>query len=348
MGVWDGIRNQFIEVIEWTEASDDVLSFRFPVANHEIKDGAQLIVRESQVALLVDQGQPADSFEAGQHELTSDNLPILTKLESWAYGFNSPFKSDVYFFSVRQKLGQKWGTRQPITCRDPELGSVQLRMFGVYSYHLADTRKFYREVSGTREQFGTADLVDQLLPLIVSGVTNAFAQAKLPFLDMAANLQSLSSALRAQLEPAFAGLGLALDSFVVESVTLPEALQQALQSRQARAIAGNLQEYAQFEAASAISAAARNPSGIAGLGVGVAAGAGLGKLVGKTITGLPASASPPAPDLVACVACGEGLERGSTFCRFCGQAQRRNCPSCQGAIVPGAAFCSSCGHKLGA
>jgi membrane protease subunit (stomatin/prohibitin family) len=368
MGIWDGIKHQFIEVIEWTEPSDDILAFRFPVANHEIKNGAELTVRESQVALLVDQGQTADLFAPGLHTLSTENLPILTKLESWSTGFNSPFKSEVYFFSLRQKLGQKWGTRQPITVRDAEFGSVQLRMFGVHSYHLSDAPKFYREVSGTREKFTTEDLADQLLATIVSTAATTFAQSKVPFLDLAANLQTLSATLRAALAPPFAALGLALDSFVVESVSLPSALEQALQTRQAIGIVGNLQTYAQYQAAKSIPDAAQNPSGLAGLGAGVAVGAGIGQVMGQALGGVaapqPSAASgPPQPsaagadrappsataaELVDCVACGKGIEPGSGFCRFCGQVQKLVCPGCQKVVASGSAFCPSCGRKLGA
>jgi membrane protease subunit (stomatin/prohibitin family) len=347
MGIRDGIKNQFIEVIEWTETSDDILAYRFPVANHEIKDLAQLTVRESQAALFVDQGQPADVFTAGRHELSSENLPILTKLESWQYGFNSPFKSEVYFYSLRQKLGQRWGTRQPITCRDPELGSVQLRMFGVYSFHLSDVRRFYKEISGTRERFTTDDLVDQLLPTIVSTASTTFAQSNVPFLDLAANLPALSATLRSALEAPFAQLGLALDSFVVESVTLPEALQEALNARQSMAIVGNLQHYAQFQTAKSIPDAARNPGGIAGIGASAAIGAGIAQSMGQALSGSAPSAPASAPALVACVSCSKGIDAGSTFCRFCGTPQKQPaCPNCQKPVAAGSTFCGSCGHKL--
>lgn len=362
MALWDSIKTQFIEVIEWTEPSDDILAYRFPVANHEIKDGAQLTVRESQLALFVDQGQVADLFPAGRYRLTSANLPILTKLESWSYGFNSPFKCEVYFFSTRQKLGQKWGTRQPITFRDAEFGSVQARMFGTYSYHLADPRKFYSQVSGTREQFNTDDLADQLIPTIASVAASSFARSQVPFLDLAANLQALASELLGALGGAFEALGLALDSFVVESVSLPDALQEALHTRQSMGIVGNLDRYAQFQAAKSIPDAVKNPSGLAGLGAGVAVGAGVGQLMGRALGGQaepapqPAAAAPqpaaaagaaPSVTLVGCVACGKGIESGSGFCRFCGQPQIQSCSACQKPVTPGSAFCQHCGHKLG-
>ena len=350
MGLWDGIKHQFIEVIEWTEPSDDLLAYRFPVANNEIKQNAQLTVRESQQALFVDEGRLADLFSPGRHSLNTANLPLLTKLKSWGFGFNSPFKSEVYFFSLRQKLGQKWGTRQPITIRDPELGSVQLRMFGVCSYHISDARLFYREISGTREQFTTADLVEHLIPTIVSAATTTFAQAKLPFLDMAANQQELSHALRVSLEQPLAKLGIALDSFVVEAVSLPEALEQALQTRQAMSIVGNMQTYAQYQTAKSIPDAAKNPSGMAGIGAGVAVGAGMGQIMSQALGGGAAAPAPaaPAPALVGCIACHKGIEAGSAFCRYCGASQKPTCPACQKPVAADSAFCASCGHKLGA
>jgi membrane protease subunit (stomatin/prohibitin family) len=353
MGLWDGIKNQFIEVIEWTETSDDILAYRFPVANNEIKQGAQLTVRDSQQALFVDEGRTADVFPPGRHTLSTENLPVLSKLKAWPFGFNSPFKSEIYFFSVRQKLGQKWGTRQPITCRDPELGSVQLRMFGVCSYHISDPRLFQREVSGTREKFTTDDLVTHLLPTIVSAATTTFAQSKLPFLDMAANQGELSQTLRVALDPPMSRLGLALDSFVVEAVSLPEALEQALQTRQAMGLVGNMQEFAQYQAAKSIPDAAKNPSGLAG----VAAGLGFGQVIGQAVGGAFGAPQPPAagaaapeaaPALVPCISCSKGLEAGSRFCRFCGISQKPTCPGCQSEVAAGSAFCGSCGRKLGA
>lgn len=346
MGIWDSIKKQFIDVIDWTEPSNDILAYRFPVADHEIKDGAQLTVRESQAALFVDQGTPADLFlEGGRFELSSANLPVLSKLRSWPYGFNSPFKSEVYYFSLRKKLGQKWGTRQPITVREPELGSVQLRMFGVYSYHLQDVRSFYREISGTRELFTTDDLVDHLLPVIVSAATTTFAEAKVPFLDMAANLKLLSTALRGALEEPFSKLGLALDDFVVEAVSLPEVLEQALHARQSMAIVGDVQQYARFQAAKSIPDAARNSGGAAGLGLGVAAGQAMAQAFAQPTLPAPA-APPPTAATVPCTACQKQIEPASPFCRFCGASQQKNCPACQAALQPGSAFCGSCGHKL--
>lgn len=345
MGLWDAIKHQLIEVIEWTEPSDDILAYRFPVHDNEIKNGAQLTVRESQVALLVDQGKPADQFTPGLHRLTTANLPILTKLKSWPYGFNSPFKSEVYFYSLRQKLGQKWGTPQPVTIRDREFGSVQIRMFGIFSYHISDAPTFYRQVSGTREVYTTDDLAAQLVPTIVGGAATAFGQSNVPFLDMAANQVLLSETLRKAINEPIAKLGVTLDSFVVESVTLPDELQKALNARQSMGILGNMQQYAQYQTASSIPDAAKNPSGLAGLGAGIAAGVGFGGMMGQAMQGMAGGAA-PATQQVACVACGKGIDAGSTFCRWCGRPQKVECPKCHAEAAPGSGFCAKCGTKL--
>ncbi len=354
MGLLNAVRHQFIEVIEWTEPSDDILVYRFPVADNEIKNGAQLTVRESQAAVFIEQGKPADQFTAGRHVLSTANLPVLTKLRSWSYAFTSPFKAEVYFFSLRQKLGQTWGTPQPITIRDKEFGSVQIRMFGVFSYHMADPALFYSKISGTREVYRTEDLGVQLVPQIVAGAAQFFAQSNVPFLDMAANQLVLGQAIQKQLEPNFAALGVALDSFVVQSVTLPDALQKTLNERQSMGIIGNLGDYARYQTARSIPDAAQNQGGLAGIGAGLAAGAAFGNMmtgaVGGMTAGAPAAGAGGAPGaaaaLVACIACSKGIETGSGFCRWCGSPQTKSCPNCKATVTPDAAFCAKCGTKI--
>lgn len=366
MGLLDAIRKEFIEVIEWTEPSDDILVYRFPVADNEIKNGAQLTVRESQEAIFIEQGQTADRFEPGRHVLSTANIPILTTLRSWPQGFTSPFKAEIYFFSLRQKLGQTWGTPQPITIRDKEFGSVQIRMFGVYAYHMADPALFYSKVSGTREIFLTEDLAVQLVPQIVAGAAQFFAQSNVPFLDMAANQLVLGQAIHKQLEPGFATLGVSLDSFVVQSITLPDALQKTLNERQSMGIIGNFADYARYQTARSIPDAAQNPGGLAGVGAGLAAGVAFGNVMTGTMGealgrgpggaggGAPAAVAPSGPGaagaaaaaLAACAACGKEIDGGSAFCRHCGAAQSRTCPGCKAPAAADAAFCSKCGTKL--
>ncbi|MGZ6142147.1 MAG: SPFH domain-containing protein [Myxococcales bacterium] len=304
MSLWDSAKKQFIDVIDWTEPEEGILAWRFPVADNEIKDGAQLTVRDSQVALFVEQGKPADVFAPGLYTLTTENLPVLTKLKSWPYGFKSPFKAEVYFYSLRQQLGQRWGTPAPITIRDKEFGAVQIRMFGIFSYHVSDVPVFYREISGTREKYTRDELNQQLVGQIAGNVASAFAQSGVPFLDMAANQAELSAKIRAGLAESAAKLGVALDSFVIESISLPEALQQALNDKMSMGIIGNeMGKFGEYQAARAMTEAAKNPGGMAGIGAGLAVGAS----VGQAMTAGP-----------ACGKCGTKSQAGAQFCSKCG------------------------------
>lgn len=348
MGLWKHVTKQFLDVIEWTETDETTLAWRFPVADNEIQSGAQLTVRESQIALFVDQGKIADAFKPGRYKLTTEVLPILTTLKSWPYGFNAPFKSEVYFYSTRQKLGQKWGTPQPIAVRDRELGSVMLRMFGTFSYHVADEKTFYKEVSGTREVFRTDDLAVQAVPQITAAAAMVFGQSGVPFLDMAANQLVLSEKLKGALQEPLAKLGVALDAFVVESVSLPPELQKALTDRQSMGIVGDFGRYAQYQTARSIPDAAKNEGGLAGIGAGLAVGAGMGQMMGAAMAGFGGAAPAAAPGAApaACIACGKAIVAGDPFCKHCGKPQVRACPKCQAAAAPDAAFCAKCGTKI--
>ena len=336
MSFFDSLRKQAIEVIDWTESSDDVLAWRFPVQDNEIKNGAQLTVRETQAALVVDAGQPADQFGPGLHTLETQNLPILTTLRSWPFGFKSPFKTEVYFFSLREKLDQRWGTPQPITLRDKEWGSVQVRMFGLLSYRVQDAPAFYRRISGTRELYRTEDLAPQLAGLVAGALPGAVAASGAPFLDLAANQLALAGAIKEQLSPHFAELGLKLDSFVIESISLPDALQKALTEKQSMGIVGDLGRYAQYQAASSIPDAAKSSGGLASAGIAMAAGLSMGNQMAGALAKAEA----------ACVFCAKSIEAGSPFCRHCGKPQKSTCGKCGTEAEPGSQFCAKCGSKL--
>ena len=346
MGIWKQVTKQFLDVIEWTETDDATLAWRFPIADNEIQSGAQLTVRESQIALFVDQGKIADAFKPGRYKLTTAVLPILTTLKSWPYGFNAPFKSEVYFYSTRQKLGQKWGTPQPIAVRDREMGSVMLRMFGTFSYHVADEKTFYKEVSGTREIFRTDDLAVHVVPQITAAAAMVFGQSGVPFLDMAANQLVLSEKLKGALQDPMAKLGVALDAFVVESVSLPAELQKALTDRQSMGIVGDFGRYTQYQTARSIPDAAKAEGGLAGVGAGLAVGATMGQMMGAAMSGAVGAVAAPAGG-AACIACGKPIVAGDPFCKHCGKPQARACPKCQAAAAPDAAFCPKCGTKIG-
>ena len=284
------IRKQFIDVIEWPNPGDDTLMWRFPAEDQEIQTGATLVVRESQQALLVDEGKTADLFGAGTHLLTTQTLPLLTNLKNWDKFFASPFKSDVYFFNLRQQLGRRWGTAQPVTVRDSEFGVVQLRAFGMYDYRISDPAKLFSEVTGVVAQYSREALDEPLRNVVMTRLASVFGSSGIAFLDMAANQVLLSQKMAELLAPDFARLGLTLERFSVESVTLPEAIQKALDERISMGVVGDLNRYTQYQAASAIPLAAQNEGGLAGIGAGVGVGAAIGQAMATNMNAAPAAA----------------------------------------------------------
>ena len=288
------IRKQFIDVIEWPNPGDDTLMWRFPAEDQEIQTGATLVVRESQQALFVDEGKTADMFGAGTHLLTTQTLPLLTNLKNWDKLFASPFKSDVYFFNLRQQLGRRWGTAQPVTVRDSEFGVVQLRAFGMYDYRISDPAKLFSEVTGVVAQYSREQLDEPLRNVVMTRLASVFGSSGIAFLDMAANQMLLSQKMAELLSPDFARLGLALERFSVESVTLPEAIQKALDERISMGVVGDLNRYTQYQAATAIPLAAQNEGGIAGIGAGVGVGAAIGQAMAASMNPTAAPAAPAA------------------------------------------------------
>lgn len=277
MSLGSFIRKQFIDILQWNEDGDGVLAWRHPMQDFEIQYGASLTVRESQMAVFVNEGKVADVFGPGMYKLTTQTLPVLTYLKNWDKLFESPLKSDVIFFSTRLQLGRRWGTAQPVTLRDSEFGMVRLRAFGVYSYQITDPAKFYREISGTRDVYTVDDLEAQLRNMVVAAMTTALGGSKVPFLDIAGNQGLMSQSIGEQLGPVFDRYGVKLDNFTVENVSLPEELQKALDTRISMGMAGDLGKFTQYQTATSIPLAAQNEGGIAGIGAGLAAGAALGQ-----------------------------------------------------------------------
>ena len=299
MALMDFIKKQFIDVIHWTEETDGVLATRYPMADFEIQNGAQLTVRDSQMALFVNEGKAADAFGPGLHTLNTQTLPLLTNLKNWDKLFASPFKSDIYFFSTRLQIDRKWGTPNPITIRDKDFGMVRMRAFGIYSYKLADPSKFYKEVSGTRETYTVDDLDGQLRNLVVAGMSNLFGESGVPFIDMAGNQAELGVKMKEALLPVFERYGLALDAFAVQNVSLPEELQQMLDKRIGVNMIGGMQAYTQLQTAEAIPLAAQNEGGLAGLGAGVGAGLTVGQVMGQAMMQSMTPGSAPAAPTAA-------------------------------------------------
>ena len=294
MGLFDFIQKQFIDVIHWTDSAEGLLAYRFPMQDFEIQNGARLTVRDTQLALFVNEGQVADQFSAGNYTLTTQTLPLLTNLQNWDKLFDSPFKSDVYFFNTTQQLNRQWGTSNPITLRDPEFGSVRLRAFGTYTYRVHDPVIFYREVSGTRASFSVDELDGQLLSLVVATLSDHIANSGIAFLDLAANQGQLAKALQEKLQHAFQNMGLQLEQFILQNLSLPEELQKVLDQRIGINIAGNLQDLTQFQVAQSIPIAAANEGGVAGAGAGLGAGLAMAQsMMGALGSATNASNTPP-------------------------------------------------------
>lgn len=283
MGILSFVKKQFIEVIDWTEPQDGVLAFRYPMQDREIMNGGKLTVRDSQTAMFVNEGQIADVFAPGLYTLTTQNVPVLTALKNWDKAFNSPFKSDVYFFSTREQLDQKWGTPQPITIRDKEFGAIRVRAFGNYTYQIKDPKVFYQKVSGTREAYTTQELEGQLRAVVMTSLATFFGGAEIAFLDMAANQQKFSDNLKEAVSIAFANYGLSLQSLRVENISLPEEVQAYLDKKSSMSVLGDLNKYTQFQTADAIAAAAQNPGGMAGAGIGLGAGVAMGQAMTQAL-----------------------------------------------------------------
>ena len=296
MALMDFIKKQFIDVIHWTEDGDGVLAYRYPMRDFEIQNGAQLTVRDSQMAVFVNEGQVADVFGPGLHTLNTQTLPLLTNLKNWDKLFASPFKSDIYFFSTRLQLDRKWGTPNPITIRDKDFGMVRMRAFGIYSYKLIDPGKFYKEISGTRELYGVDDLDGQLRNLVIAGMSDLFGESGVPFIDMAANQVEFAAKLKTSLEPVFDRYGLALDSFAVQNISLPEELQKILDTKIGMNMIGDMGRYTQYQVANSIPLAAQNEGGLAGMGAGLGAGLTIGQGMAQAMTQAmqPAAVLPPA------------------------------------------------------
>ena len=313
------ISKQFIDVIQWNEGSDGMLAYRYPMQDMEIQNGGQLTVRESQLALFVNEGRIADVFGPGLHTLNTRNLPVLTDLMNWSKEFESPFKSDVYFFSTRLQMDQKWGTATPITIRDKEYGAVRLRAYGNYSYCIADPRAFFTRVSGTQGSYFVSDLEGQLRAMIAERIASIFAASQVSFLDMAANQPVLAQKVADEVKPAFSELGLELHKFVVESVSLPEEIEKVMDQKIGMNMAGDLSRYTQFEAAQAIILAAENPSGAASTGVGLGAGAAMGQAMMGAVTGAAKATETHASHPSFCIDCGTALPEHAKFCPACGK-----------------------------
>lgn len=296
MGLFDKITSQFIDIIEWLDDSADTLVYRFPRYEQEIKMGAQLTVRENQAALFINEGKAADLFSPGRHELTTQNIPILTTLRGWKYGFNSPFKAEIYFFNTRIFPDQKWGTANPVMMRDKDFGMVRVRAFGMYAMRINDPKIFFETIVGTQGLTTTEDITALLRSTIISQLSDALGEAEIPIIDLAAKYDELGAELRGRLATSFSSFGLELSRFVIENVSLPPEVEAAIDQRsKIGVLGGHLGQYTQMQAAEAIGKAAENPGGLAGAGVGLGAGIAMGNVMGAAMQGMGQPSAPSAP-----------------------------------------------------
>jgi membrane protease subunit (stomatin/prohibitin family) len=281
MGLWDKIKGEFIDIIEWTDPSNDTLVYRFERHQNEIKMGAKLTVRESQLAVFVNEGQIADVFQPGMYTLQTQNMPILSTLKGWKYGFNSPFKAEVYFVNTRQFTNQKWGTKNPVMLRDAEFGPVRLRAFGSYAMRVKDPVKFIKEIAGTDGHFTTDEVTEQLRNIVITRFTDAVAESRIPVLDLASNYDELSKFVDTKMKPEFEEYGIELTKLLIENISLPPEVEAALDKRSSMGIIGNLGAFTQFQAANSMEKAAENPGGFAGAGVGMGMGFAMSNQMGN-------------------------------------------------------------------
>lgn len=274
MGLFGFMKDQLIDIVEWNQTSEsDVMAWRFPRHDNEIKNGARLIVREGQVAVFVNMGQIADMFGPGMHVLSTKNLPILSNLLGWKYGFESPFKAEVYFVATRRFLDLKWGTANPVMMRDKEFGMIRVRAYGTYAIQVSDSAKFLREIIATDPQLQTFEVSGQLRRMIVTRLSDAIASSGLPALDMAANLDELSDIAKEKVSKDFGEMGISVPVLLVESISLPGKVEEALDKRTSMGMLGNLDQYMKYQAAEAMTKAAENPGGgMASMGAGMGAG----------------------------------------------------------------------------
>lgn len=283
MGFFDKLRGEFIDIIEWVDNTPDTIVWKFPRYQNEIKMNAKLTVRESQWAVFMNEGKIADIFEPGMYTLTTQNMPILTTLKGWKYGFDSPFKADIFFVSTRQFTNQKWGTRNPVMLRDAEFGPVRLRAFGSFAFRVKEPGVFIKEVAATNPEFTVEGINEQLRNLAISRGMDAIAEAKIPMLDLAAKYDEVSALITEKIKPEFNELGLELTKFLIENISLPPEVEAVLDKRTGMGIVGNLGAFAQYQAANAMEQAASNPNGggLAGAGIGAGLGMAIGGQVGN-------------------------------------------------------------------
>ncbi len=355
MGLFSFAKGEFLEVIAWEDDTQDTMVWKFPVPEkQQIKEGAQLIVRESQIAIFQYEGQIADVYQPGKYTLNTDTMPVLTTLSNWKYLFNNHFKTDVYFVNTKQFHSQKWGTPNPIMMRDADFGMVRLRAFGVYSFRVSEPVTFLKEAFGTSTLYTVSGIINHLKALVISGFSDALGEAKIPAIELAASYFELGQVVQEKLQERFAKFGLEVADFAIENISLPEEVEKAMDKRSSMGALGNLDQYMKYQTAEAVRDAAQNEGGMAGMGAGLGAGAGIGQAMAQSMLQqpqqvaqqAPVAPAQPAVAMIACPHCSTQIKATSKFCPECGKSPKRTCPNCNNPLSGNPKFCPECAHPL--
>lgn len=350
MGLFSRFKRQLLKVVEWEDNSKNTIVYRYPLEDRdELMTSSKLVVRESQCAIFMHKGEIADVFGPGTYKLSTENIPFLTKMLSLPTGFESPIKAEIYYVNTKQFIGQKWGTQNPIMMRDADFGNVRIRGFGVYSFRVTDAKLFMRELFGTNAVYTTEDVCEQIKPMLIQGITDAISEAKISALDLASNYKEFSDTVLSTCKTELAEYGLSLTKFVIENISLPEEVEKTLDERtKLGVLEDKMGTYTQKKMADAVGDAAKNPNGnnLAGLGVGLGAGASLSNVFANN---LATENKPKSKPGVACPKCGAENKASAKFCCECGQKiekAKRFCSECGAEVSAKAKFCPECGQKL--
>ena len=339
--------SNLLKVIEWLDNSKDTLVYKYPMDGRKIMNGSKLTVRESQIAIFVTEGKIADIFEPGMYKLETKNLPILTQLMSWPYGFKSPFYSEVYFINTKQFTNLKWGTSNPIAMRDKEFGTVRVRGYGTYSFKVDNPKVFLNELFGTNSSFLTSDIEQYLKSMLVSCISDTIAESKISALDMACNLTEFADVVKETIAHKFTSLGLTLTNYVIENISFPEEVEKAIDTKSSLGVLkDSMDDYVKYNAANAMEEAAKNPNGgVAGTGVGLGAGIAMADAMKEAFNKKDENKKEKGK---FCNECGAKLTKTAKFCNECGAKQeiKNVCSECGAKLPAGAKFCNECGTKV--
>jgi len=352
MGLFDKFKRQLLKVVEWEDDSKDTIVYRYPLNDRdELMTSSTLVVRESQCAIFMHKGEIADVFGPGTYKLSTENIPFLTKLLSLPAGFESRIKAEIYYVNTKQFIGQKWGTQNPIMLRDEEFGNVRIRGFGVYSFKVSDPKTFMRQVFGTSAVYKTSDVAEQIKPILIQSITDAIAEAKISALDLAANYKEFSTTVLETCGKEFTEYGLEITKFIIENISLPEEVEKTLDERtKLGVLEDKMGTYTQKKAADAMLSAAENPNGnnMAGLGVGLGAGAAMSGVFNQALS-TENKPREKKEKTVACPSCGAEVKAKAKFCSECGNKivlDKKFCSECGAEVSGKAKFCPECGNKI--